>query len=100
MQEVKAVEIRNVGATVEGTAIRNSQEHVVKACVGNRRSQAAERRVRDAVCWDTQLTNGPSKPGFVGEIARNFPAAYECDTRFGCPPESCGGEGDDSYHHR
>ena len=48
LQEMEAIGVGDVGAPVEGTAIRHREKDVVEAGVGHGRAEAAERRLVDA----------------------------------------------------
>ena len=54
---VRAIAIRHVGAAIEWPAIRNGQKDIVETGVGQRRSEAAERRLIDTGGGVIELTD-------------------------------------------
>ena len=68
---MNAIQVRNVGQTVEGTPIRCSKKDIVMACIRYVGTEAAENRLRNAIGWYSCLADTSVKAGLIERCAAN-----------------------------
>ena len=84
LQEMEAIEVGDVGASVEWTAIRHREKDVIEAGVGHGRAEAAERRLIDAGGIVIDAANGlPGKSGPIQAVTGDGADANKGDAGIG-----------------